>query len=490
MKDKSANLRIPAPQISDEDTYVTVTAESNIFRSEVQAIDLGNHTKGQQPGKPAWVEKATICQCVLQECNVGTYPHSHSWYIPENRSHARKYPRQGYIRSASHKVAVIVLLDPLPTILVESSSGPTTAWSPFVPAVPRSRPTVGLEGFHLDIDAAIARLVEYTDIANPLGQDLLTWLREDGVTDEHIDIFSALLQVIRIDMYFVLDQYSGTLDSISIGLSSEKPSQEQLSLWRFSMAPYALELPRMIESVQSLRRYFTSHTSSTSAEILTEQILARIRITMEQSDKVYASLRTEISIIDSSRSIAEAESIGKLTELAFVFIPLAFVAGVFSMQVQALQTPAQLRSVLAGAAITLGISYGIRLALRSDLISEPKRMLFNRIRKDARIPATRPVSTRTFLLHIMQYIIAVPTTQRFGYLFVLGGILAPLIALLWVEVKLETSFKILLSVLLVFVVICVTVAAESPNIADCIARSRSRHGHGDDSESSHEDGEV
>jgi hypothetical protein len=41
-----------------------------------------------------------------------------------------------------------------------------------------------------------------------------------------------------------------------------------------------------------------------------------------------------MSIIESKNAIAQAESISKLTELAFIFIPLSFTSSLFGMQIK------------------------------------------------------------------------------------------------------------------------------------------------------------
>ena len=62
------------------------------------------------------------------------------------------------------------------------------------------------------------------------------------------------------------------------------------------------------------------------------QLVSReINGTRSTIEHTTSSLRTTMSLIESRRAISEAESVTKLTELAFLFIPLSFAASFFSM---------------------------------------------------------------------------------------------------------------------------------------------------------------
>lgn len=127
----------------------------------------------------------------------------------------------------------------------------------------------------------------------------------------------------------------------------------------------------------------------------------RIEETIRQTEKVYASLRTEISIIESKRGIAEAESVSKLTELAFIFIPISFAASVFGMQVKEFQAPPPIYAFVVAALVALGISYSMRLSIRSDFLLKRKRALLDTIRQYAKIPAAKPLPTHSLVLYLL-----------------------------------------------------------------------------------------
>jgi Mg2+ and Co2+ transporter CorA len=58
------------------------------------------------------------------------------------------------------------------------------------------------------------------------------------------------------------------------------------------------------------------------------------QIIEERVDRSFQVLMSTMSIIESKNAISQAESIGKLTELAFIFIPLSFVSSFFGMNVK------------------------------------------------------------------------------------------------------------------------------------------------------------
>jgi hypothetical protein len=73
-----------------------------------------------------------------------------------------------------------------------------------------------------------------------------------------------------------------------------------------------------------------------------------------------------MALLDSRRSIAEAQSVTKLTELAFFFIPLTFAASLFGMQIEQLKDPAPMSTFILLAVLFTAVSYLFRLIIRSQ----------------------------------------------------------------------------------------------------------------------------
>ena len=64
-----------------------------------------------------------------------------------------------------------------------------------------------------------------------------------------------------------------------------------------------------------------------------EPLNLALDLTMQKVTRVSQSLQSTLTLLESKRGISEAESVKKLTELAFLFIPLSFTASFFSMPV-------------------------------------------------------------------------------------------------------------------------------------------------------------
>lgn len=64
-----------------------------------------------------------------------------------------------------------------------------------------------------------------------------------------------------------------------------------------------------------------------------EKVLSRIERSKDRIEKFSSSLVSAMSIRESKKAISEAESVSRLTELAFFFIPLSFATSIFGMQI-------------------------------------------------------------------------------------------------------------------------------------------------------------
>lgn len=71
---------------------------------------------------------------------------------------------------------------------------------------------------------------------------------------------------------------------------------------------------------------------------------------------------------ESRRQLLESENVTKITELSLIFVPLSFVASVFSMQIKELQTPASLKSFVLAVIVAVSLAYGVRLFADSKIV--------------------------------------------------------------------------------------------------------------------------
>ena len=107
---------------------------------------------------------------------------------------------------------------------------------------------------------------------------------------------------------------------------------------------------------------------------------------------------TAMSLVESKRGISEAESVTKLAELAFFFIPLTFAASLFSMQVKELDANTTSISIFFAVALTMTVSsYVLRLVIRSSVFLSFMLRWSKKIRTSTGTPSEAPITTATVL---------------------------------------------------------------------------------------------
>jgi hypothetical protein len=119
---------------------------------------------------------------------------------------------------------------------------------------------------------------------------------------------------------------------------------------------------------------------------------------MELIDRSSRSLLAEMRIVDSRRSIAEAESVSKLTELASVFIPLSFVASLFSMQIHELDGGVPAYTFVIIAIGFVFAAYVVCLSIRSSRLIEQKNRMVQKMRDESHLQHNDQIPTHTFVL--------------------------------------------------------------------------------------------
>lgn len=180
-----------------------------------------------------------------------------------------------------------------------------------------------------------------------------------------------LCQLIERDSYFLLSTISEGLQEIHNTLhDSLDDIHRRLPLWQALFVDYREHvlaarrstgnLITTIEALSTAQAYrdicsltIARHPGHRSAKLFAgegnphpaekkyPELYADLQTSFEQVDSVYAeiqetanSVMSTMSIIESERAIDEAEGVTKLTELAFLFVPLSFSATIFGMQVE------------------------------------------------------------------------------------------------------------------------------------------------------------
>ncbi|KAF1993736.1 hypothetical protein P154DRAFT_582509 [Amniculicola lignicola CBS 123094] len=169
---------------------------------------------------------------------------------------------------------------------------------------------------------------------------------------------SILNRTILDDTFEVLSGIDYSLDSISLAMSIDEDVRDYERSWRDLFGKWKNGLTRQQKSIeygikaikhsQSAISVFNPSILATqpgsSQQIITHsapsflQELKGIKEDVEKAvrrtEATFNSLMATMSIIESRRAISQAESVTKLTSLAFFFIPLTLSATVFSINVE------------------------------------------------------------------------------------------------------------------------------------------------------------
>lgn len=312
----------------------------------------------------------------------------------------------------------------------------------FKPFTSRERADLLLDKFNADEETDF----DEEDPPSFSTQDsLLRWLA--SVAGKNQTPYEGLVRIVLHDIDDLTMIIRASLDDIeeqSISLSPVQ-LQEHARYWRPLLGRYKLELRQLHKSISDLTKFLDSDTdlSGPTTEFKKSITLALNQLTVARNEveDAHNALRAELQIAEARRSIQEAESVAKLTELAFLFIPLTFAASLFSMQVRELQSIPPASYFVATALAFVAFAYLIRLIARSSAIKQRKRRVFVLVRRHADLSDGEDPSTRQFVSwlvshHIKDFII-----------LLIGGLLTIPIVFLW-RAKLNTGYSAMIKLIL------------------------------------------
>ncbi|KAK6533730.1 hypothetical protein TWF694_002661 [Orbilia ellipsospora] len=172
-----------------------------------------------------------------------------------------------------------------------------------------------------------------------------------------------------------------TLDGIDGLVADAEILKKNVKSWEKLLSSYRVILSSMVHTIKAHKQYVRhlnqvlgAASSEDQVEIrqhkqellyaIEEFVELRAHI-IERADRTFQIIMSSMSILESQEAISEASSVGKLTELAFIFIPISFAATFYSMQIETLYPTLGKFFLLAG--VLLCCSFGARLFLRSRL---------------------------------------------------------------------------------------------------------------------------
>jgi hypothetical protein len=279
--------------------------------------------------------------------------------------------------------------------------------------------------------------------------------------ESQYDPFHALFRAIHDDSQSLVDIIRISLQQIREGTLNEDLMQKRVTFWRALLHRLNFNLGELEQSLRAFVQFINEPETLTSRALLPSQKLAEnTRITLRNCmgliDRSSHSLLAEMQIVDSRKSITEAESISKLTELAFVFIPLSFVASLFSMQVHELDGGVPLYQFALVAMGFVVVAYVVRLSIRSSHLIDYKNDTVSQIREDIGLQHNDSIPTHKLLGWLGSALGAAVSrnTKNFISIFapftlviaMLAAILSPIV-LLWLR-KMDKVFTTVITMLL------------------------------------------
>ena len=342
---------------------------------------------------------------------------------------------------------VLVLLDPLPELLYTPKfSTKDENVLPYVAVRKQRHPPWPLP---TTVDKPTW---DSLGITNSTANDLLDAMHRKTKADPNqpMDDIGELLKIISQDIRDSVELMSATLEEITILSMDDSYLQENLAHWR-------MLINHMEKVVQTLIRDFHAFVIGLYAGVIPDDVRALSQDLQRHGDQLlegvarcHAGLRADMSLLESRRGIAEAESVTRLTELAFIFIPLTFVAGLFSMQINELQPSVPVITFVKAAVIVTIITYSLRIIISTSTFKRIKRAIaaYARFKLDL-----GPNDTISFWgwVKIVPGLVTYGNGQMWAFWLILSAISLAVVpvALLWGQNKMDTSFKVVATLILI-----------------------------------------
>ncbi|KAJ6003167.1 Mg2+ transporter protein CorA-like/Zinc transport protein ZntB [Penicillium sp. IBT 35674x] len=229
-----------------------------------------------------------------------------------------------------------------------------------------------------------------------------------------VSFLGPLLDIIRRDTSTLLQHLRQILDELEVDILDDTKMEDRLGLWRHIIHRAQRELPELKDSLDLLYNFcLTVIPQAVSTEPYSElansiqnyqQLPHDIDQMIERLRATSASLTSNMGLLESRRSIDEAHAVTRLTELAFIFIPLSFATSVFGMQIEPFANPVPIWNFFVVAISVTAFSYLMRMTMRSQWLTRLKAEVKYDVRKYAEKHG-QPVQSRSLpMLLIMQWL--------------------------------------------------------------------------------------
>lgn len=144
------------------------------------------------------------------------------------------------------------------------------------------------------------------------------------------------------DQSAVLSHMNEEMDDIDVSLSNNDVLRGKMPLWRDLLGRWRRALVHYGANLQHLATTAQLQISTASPDAAARErdnttlgdvlgLQDELGATKARSENVFQAMMSTMSIVSSEKAIQEAASVTKVTQLAFFFIPLTFVSGIFGM---------------------------------------------------------------------------------------------------------------------------------------------------------------
>jgi hypothetical protein len=204
-------------------------------------------------------------------------------------------------------------------------------------------------------------------------------INPSGMLSDHV---ITLLNIVENDTRTFLQSLEWALEDISTNSLDEFLMTRRLSDWRKLMSEFEKEVPAISTRLERFVHFFSrsdrDHSLPDEVDDIVQDVREEIERVKTKLNEAYTNLRVDMQFNESRRSMNETKTVTRLTELAFVFIPLSFCASLFSMSIRELDNSVPLWTFVVTALAMVTFAYGVRILVNSQLVANSTRRAFER----------------------------------------------------------------------------------------------------------------
>jgi hypothetical protein len=209
----------------------------------------------------------------------------------------------------------------------------------------------------------------------------------------------SVLRLIEQDTRVLFRSLDWTLAGISQDSQDDFLMARRLSDWRKLMSHFEIALPAMAKRLEHFSEFVFLPTAEQEYPDEVVRILDSVGQDVSVAERklgdAYTDLRADMQFAESRRSITETKTVTRLTELAFVFVPLSFCASLFSMSIDELENGVPVWIFIVTALAMIALAYAVRFFVGSELLINSTRRSLERFwsRTGVRRGADAPILT-------------------------------------------------------------------------------------------------